>query len=229
MVIIIHFNLGEPRKTLVCGNVKCFSLEPQDKKTKICSATFSQLQLFFYVYDFTDIDECKGNNSCHVNATCKNILGSHVCQCHAGYTGNGQNCAGEINLVVTIFRIVLHDTFNYSAAPFSRVARQLDNLSLRNSAILSSYIENNTWDRVDLEFLFECSTRYLITASNHVLFCLSYKYNRPLLRREVDFFEEFNYKFHNPRKKSAKEGYQGESLTIRRDSAAVEVLVQSNN
>ena len=140
MVIIIHLNLGEPRKTLVSGNVKCFSLEPHDKKTKIYSATFSQLQfLFFYVYDFTDIDECKGNNSCHVNATCKNILGSHVCQCHAGYTGNGQNCAGEINLVVTIFRIVLHDTFNYSAAPFSRVARQLDNLSLRNSAILSSF------------------------------------------------------------------------------------------
>ena len=34
--------------------------------------------------------------------------------------------------------IALHDTFNYSAAPFSRVARQLDNISLRNSAILSS-------------------------------------------------------------------------------------------
>ena len=34
---------------------------------------------------------------------------------------------------------VLHDTFNYSAAPFSRVARQLDNLSLRNLAILSSF------------------------------------------------------------------------------------------
>ena len=58
-----------------------------------------------------------------------------------------------------------------------------------------------------------------------------YKYNRPLLRREVDFFEECNYRFHNPRRKSAKEGYPGESLTsdIRRDSAAVEVLVQSNN
>ena len=82
-----------------------------------------------------------------------------------------------------------------------------------------------------MEFLFERSTRYLITASNHVLFCLSYKYNRPLLKREVDFFEECNYSFHNPRRKSAKEGYQGESLTsdIRRDSAAVEVLVQSNN
>ena len=24
--------------------------------------------IFFCVYDFTDIDECKGNHSCHVNA-----------------------------------------------------------------------------------------------------------------------------------------------------------------
>ena len=51
-----------------------------------------------YVYDFTDIDECKGNHSCHVNAACMNTLGSHVCQCHAGYTGNGANCTGKFNL-----------------------------------------------------------------------------------------------------------------------------------
>ena len=63
---------------------------------------------FFYVYDFTDIDECKGNRSCHVNATCVNTLGSHVCQCHAGYTGNGQNCTGEFNFFATIFLIVLY-------------------------------------------------------------------------------------------------------------------------
>ena len=42
--------MREPRKNLVCGNVKCFRLEPQDK-------------IFFYDYDFTDIDKCKGNNS----------------------------------------------------------------------------------------------------------------------------------------------------------------------
>ena len=163
MVIIIHLNLGEPRKTLVSGYVKCFSLEPQDKKTKICSVTFSQLQFFFYVYDFTDIDECKGSHSCHVNATCTNTLGSHVCQCHAGYTGNGQNCAGEINLVVTIFRIVLHDTFNYSAAPFSRVARQLDNLSLRNSAILSSFNTQRIIHGIGLIWNFSSSVQLAIS------------------------------------------------------------------
>ena len=91
---------------------------------------FFLITVFCHVYDFTDINECKGNHSCHVNATCMNTLGSHVCQCHAGYTGNGQNCTGECNFFVTIFRIVLHDTFDHSAAPFSRVARKLDNLLL---------------------------------------------------------------------------------------------------
>ena len=111
--------------------MKCLRLEPQDKKTKVSKLmldNFARLQFFFfYVYDFTDIDECKGNHSCHVNATCMNTLGSHVCQYHAGYTGKEQNCTGEFGFLTTIFRIVLHGTFDYSAAVFSRVARQLNN------------------------------------------------------------------------------------------------------
>ncbi|XP_066023379.1 protein kinase C-binding protein NELL2-like [Pocillopora verrucosa] len=39
-----------------------------------------------------DIDECKGNHSCHENANCTNTNGSHLCDCQPGYTGNGQNC-----------------------------------------------------------------------------------------------------------------------------------------
>ena len=56
---------------------------------------------FWFIYDFTDIDECKGNHSCHLNATCTNTLGSHVCECHPGYTGNGLNCTGEFNFLAT--------------------------------------------------------------------------------------------------------------------------------
>ena len=59
----------------------------------------------------------------------------------------------------------------------------------------NAYIEDNTWARVDMENLFECSTRYLtsepservrykvehdkryyISTSNHVLFCLLYRH-----------------------------------------------------
>ena len=68
---------------------------------------FSLLQFSFYVYDFTDNDECKGNHSCHVNAICTNKNGSYVCECHPGFNENGQNCAGEFNLLAIIFRILL--------------------------------------------------------------------------------------------------------------------------
>ena len=43
---------------------------------------------------FSDIYECKGNHSCHVNATCTNTKGSHVCTCHPGYNENGSDCTG---------------------------------------------------------------------------------------------------------------------------------------
>ena len=89
--------LGKPRKNMARGAVKCSRLEPQDRGFSAYAP-----QLFSYVYDFTDIDECKGNHSCHVNAACMNTLGSHVCQCHAGYTGNGENCTGKFNLFSTI-------------------------------------------------------------------------------------------------------------------------------
>ena len=67
----------------------------------------------------------------------------------------------------------------------------------------------NTWERVDKEFLFESLTRKLtsersepvrcrveheernsISTSNHVLFCLSYKHNSPLMGRQADFINE---------------------------------------
>ena len=46
------------------------------------------------VNGFSDIDECKGNHSCHVNATCTNTKGSYACTCHPGYTENGGDCKG---------------------------------------------------------------------------------------------------------------------------------------
>lgn len=52
---------------------------------------------FSFVFGFSDIDECRGNHSCHVNASCTNTIGSHVCECHPGYTGNGLNCTGDFD------------------------------------------------------------------------------------------------------------------------------------
>ena len=140
-------DLGEPRKKSGEGYCDVFTSRTTRQQDEGFLSYAPQLFpdynfffFFFYVYDFTDIDECKGNRSCHVNSTCVNTLGSHVCQCHAGCTGNGRNCTGESNIFATctIFRTVLHVTFNYSAAPFSRVARELDNVLLITPFDLSS-------------------------------------------------------------------------------------------
>ena len=92
---------GNQEKNLMSAKVKCLRLGP--KKTRLrflslCSATSSQLHILkcilFLCYHFTDINECKGNHSCHVNATCMNTKGSYVCTCHPGYTGNRSDCTG---------------------------------------------------------------------------------------------------------------------------------------
>jgi hypothetical protein len=41
-----------------------------------------------------DIDECE-DGGCHANASCANSPGSFSCNCNAGFTGDGENCAGN--------------------------------------------------------------------------------------------------------------------------------------
>ena len=60
-----------------------------------------------YINGFSDIDECKGNHSCRVNATCKNTDGSYVCECHPEFNGNGRNCTSKFNLFAIILIIFL--------------------------------------------------------------------------------------------------------------------------
>ena len=47
-----------------------------------------------FIYGFPDMNECKRNQPCDVNAICTNTEGSYVCTCHPGYTGNGLSCTG---------------------------------------------------------------------------------------------------------------------------------------
>ena len=55
-----------------------------------------------------------------------------------------------------------------------------------------------------------------MTASNHILFWLSYKHNRPLLRMKSDLFKEWYDRFHNPRKKGVKRvGDKGQDEKMR--------------
>ena len=69
---------------------------------------------------FSDIDECARNLSCHVNANCTNTIGSHVCTCHTGYTGDGQTCSGDFNKFPSMLRKVLfHRRETIFIAPIS--------------------------------------------------------------------------------------------------------------
>ena len=43
-----------------------------------------------------DVDECSlGTANCHEQATCTNTIGSYVCSCKKGFTGNGTICNGK--------------------------------------------------------------------------------------------------------------------------------------
>jgi len=48
---------------------------------------------------FADLDECNTHtHKCDVNAECVNTVGSYSCTCKVGYTGDGQNCNGKIQI-----------------------------------------------------------------------------------------------------------------------------------
>ena len=50
------------------------------------------------IYYFLDLDECVTESPCHENATCNNTIGSYLCECNDGYTGNGTYCTGTCEL-----------------------------------------------------------------------------------------------------------------------------------
>ena len=47
-----------------------------------------------FIFKNLDVNECT-NDSCHGNATCNNTIGSFMCTCDTGFTGDGHNCSGK--------------------------------------------------------------------------------------------------------------------------------------
>lgn len=62
---------------------------------------FINLNLNQLITGFTlDVDECSnGMNDCHrTTATCTNTRGSFICTCNSGYSGNGRQCIGMLDI-----------------------------------------------------------------------------------------------------------------------------------
>ena len=144
-------NLGKPRKNLVSGNVKCSRLEPQDKDFSAYAPQLFSNYIFFLFMIFQILTSVKEITLVTWMLHARTPL-DHM---YVNVTLDilEMEKTAQVNLIPSLqySRIVLHDTFDYSAAPSSCVARQLDNLSLRNSVILSSRVH-----------LLECSSRYLM-------------------------------------------------------------------
>ena len=50
---------------------------------------------------YVDINECGDDPEiCGMNANCTNTIGSYMCSCLSGYTGDGTMCTGEGNAVL---------------------------------------------------------------------------------------------------------------------------------
>ena len=62
--------------------VKCIRLETQSNPNVLFSL-------------IVDIDECLTSQPCHANATCNNTVGSYLCSCDLGYSGDGMKCSGR--------------------------------------------------------------------------------------------------------------------------------------
>ena len=51
----------------------------------------------YHLHLITDKDECSDStHNCDTQATCTNTVGSFICACNDGYTGDGVTCDGNM-------------------------------------------------------------------------------------------------------------------------------------
>ncbi len=71
------------------------------------------------------MDECSASISvCDVNADCQNTVGSYICSCKAGFTGDGKTCTGRFGRIVR-GEVSSHAAHTAGAYPGSRSIKRL--------------------------------------------------------------------------------------------------------
>ena len=83
-----------------------------------------------FFFDYLDIDECDDNTTCSENANCKNTIGSFICTCKTGYSGDGKTCTGksfisfkEMTAGESLYSILL--THKYEESDWLRLDAQI--------------------------------------------------------------------------------------------------------
>ena len=85
-----------------------------------------------------DINECLTNNGgCGVNAKCINTIGSRICECNPGFSGDGLICRGEILIIYCSKFVKSADKNQRAVFPKASLSTFLS-LSLSNKDLLPS-------------------------------------------------------------------------------------------
>ena len=95
-------------------------------KKWLCSTVSRNLESSWDMFMSTfsiHIDECSASPSpCDVNAYCRNNVGSYVCSCKAGFSGDGKSCTRLPNAVRKFYLSKHHYNRYKSASPPSLLA-----------------------------------------------------------------------------------------------------------
>jgi len=87
--------------SFVCNCSEGFSLNSSDMASCDGEHTFHHtvhLNSLFHPFP-SDIDECDTPGVCGDNATCNNTIGSFLCECNLGYSGDGFVCSSKSLIV----------------------------------------------------------------------------------------------------------------------------------
>ena len=74
----------------------------------IHSITLIRSQIFNFV---VDINECDSIHPCNGNANCTDTLGSFICTCNSGFTGDGLTCQ---SIIIFTFSYIVISCLNLS-------------------------------------------------------------------------------------------------------------------